>query len=214
MRPESAQLLLLLNWMSPAFPTGSFAYSHGLEWEIAGHNISSADELRHWIADVISQGSGWNDAVLFAACWQHDAGEVNDLALALSSSAERHLETTQLGRSFVNAARVFVEAEWPQGDIAYPVAAALACKAAGVDRQSAITAYVQGFASALVSVAVRLVPLGQTAGLQVLKALMPAIAETAQRADTASLDDLGSCTLGADLAAMHHETLQPRVFRT
>lgn len=214
MRPEASQLLLLLNWMSPSFPTGGFAYSHGLEWEIANRAVAGPEQLSDWISDVITRGSGWNDAVLFAACWHTDVATVNETALALCSSSERYLETVQLGRSFAIAARVFVDAEWPQGDLAYPVAAALACKASGVDRASAVVAYLQGFASALTSVAVRLVPLGQTAGLQVLKQLMPVIAAVADRASEASLDDLGGCSLAADIAAMHHETLEPRVFRT
>lgn len=214
MRPEASQLLLLLNWMSPAFPTGSFAYSHGLEWAITSGGVTSPGDVEEWIGDLLTRGSGWNDAVLFSACWRQQAEEMNVLALALCSSSERHLESTQLGRSFTTAAGIFVEADWPQGDLAYPIAAALACRAAGVERESAITAYLQGFASALVSVAVRLVPLGQTAGLRVLKALMPVIAETASRAAASTLDHLGGCTIGADIAAMHHETLEPRVFRT
>ena len=43
---ETNQLLLLLNWISPAFPTGAFAYSHGLEWAIKYCNVKSADELK------------------------------------------------------------------------------------------------------------------------------------------------------------------------
>ena len=57
-------------------------------------------------------------------------------------------------------------------------------------------------------------PLGQTAGLETLRDLMPVIAATAGRAATASLDDLGAITLAADIAAMKHETQYSRVFRT
>ncbi len=84
----------------------------------------------------------------------------------------------------------------------------------GIERHHALLAYLQGFAAALTSVAVRLVPLGQTAGLEVLRNLMPVIAATAQRAATATLDDLGAITIGADIAAMKHETQYSRVFRT
>ena len=43
MATDTQSLLLLLNWMSPAFPTGSFAYSHGLEWAITkGKGITVA----------------------------------------------------------------------------------------------------------------------------------------------------------------------------
>ena len=211
---EASQLLLLLNWMSPAFPIGSFAYSHGLETAIVENEITTQGDVESWIADLMTQGSGWNDAVLFAQCWSSDSAELNDLALSMASSSERYLETTQLGRSFAIAASVFTNVEFPEGDLAYPIAAGMACKSMGVDQHSALLAFLQGFGAAQVSVAVRLVPLGQTAGLHVLKNLMPIISKTANRAATATLNDLGSCTLLADIAAMNHEHLQPRIFRT
>ncbi len=210
----ASQLLLLLNWMSPAFPIGSFAYSHGLETAIVENEITKQNEVETWIADLMTQGSGWNDAVLFAQCWNGDAAELNELALGMASSSERYLETTQLGRSFAIAASVFTNVKFVDGDLAYAIAAGVACKSMGVDRHSALLAFLQGFAAAQVSVAVRLVPLGQTAGLHVLKNLMLIISGTANRAAKASLDDLGSCTLLADIAAMNHEHLQPRIFRT
>jgi urease accessory protein len=61
---------------------------------------------------------------------------------------------------------------------------------------------------------VRLVPLGQTDGQRVLAALEDVIATTAQRALTASLDDLGSATLRADIGSMKHETQYTRLFRS
>ena len=210
---EANQLLLLLNWMSPAFPIGSFAYSHGLETAIVENEITTQSDVETWIADLITHGSAWNDAVLFAQVW-NDEAELNELALSMASSSERCLETTQLGRSFAIAASVFTNVKFPEGDVAYPIAAGMACNSMGVDQHSALLAFLQGFAAAQVSVAVRLVPLGQTAGLHVLKNLMPVISETANRASKATLDDLGSCTLLADIAAMNHETHQPRIFRT
>jgi urease accessory protein len=211
---EASQLLLLLNWMSPAFPIGSFAYSHGLEMAIVENEITTQNKVEFWIADLIRHGSAWNDAVLFAQCWNCDSDDLNERALSMASSSERYLETIQLGRSFAIAASVFTNVKFADGELAYPIAAGLACKNMGVDRHSALLAFLQGFAAAQVSVAVRLVPLGQTAGLRVLKNMMPIISETANRAAIATLDDLGSCALLADIAAMNHEHLQPRIFRT
>ncbi len=211
---EASQLLLLLNWMSPAFPIGSFAYSHGLETAIVENEVTTQTEVEGWISDLVTQGSGWNDSVLFAQVWNGESETLNELALSMASSSERYLETTQLGRSFALAVSVFTNVKFPDGDLAYPIAAGMACKSMGVDQHSALLAFLQGFAAAQVSVAVRLVPLGQTAGLYVLKNLMPIISETASRAATATLDDLGGCTLLADIAAMKHEHLQPRIFRT
>lgn len=247
MNIEAPQLLLLLNWMSPAFPTGQFAYSHGLEWAIGERLVSDAATLESWIGDLLTRGSGWNDAVLFARCWEDDAAELNELALALASSKERLLETTQLGRSFRIAASVLPPRERGEergppnggmgegqpgsadnGDrvpllsplargedmIAYPIAAGSACAALHIPQHHALIAFLHGFCAALTSVAVRLVPLGQTAGLQVLRDLMPVIAATAERASRATLDDLGAITIASDIAAMKHETQYSRVFRT
>jgi urease accessory protein len=238
MRIENSQLLLLLNWMSPAFPIGAYAYSHGLEWAIDAGDISSPQEVEEWIKDVITRGSGWNDAVLFALSYEQD---VNELALALCSSEERYLETTQLGAAFERAAMTFMSPlrrcalppplrgedeaflssplagevpEGRRGDLAYPVSAAHACKKMGIEREHALLAFLQGFSNALISVAVRLVPLGQTAGLEIMRNLMPVISATATRAAAATLDDLGSMTLLSDVAAMKHETQHSRIFRT
>jgi urease accessory protein len=211
---EAAQRLLLLTWMSPAFPTGAFAYSHGLEWAIESGQVTKGAELKDWIGDLLARGSGWNDAVLFARCWQDDAAALNELALALATSRERHLETAQIGRAFRIAAGVFAAPALDDEEIAYPVAAGTACAAMGIDREHALLAWLQGFAAALTSVAVRLVPIGQTAGLEVLRDLAPVIAATAARAASATLDELGAITLAADIAAMRHETQHSRVFRT
>jgi urease accessory protein len=209
---EAQQLLLLLNWMSPAFPIGAYAYSHGLEWAIESGQVQTRDDVEGWITDVIIRGSGWNDAVMFAHEFQ--GGNMNELALALCSSRERHLETTQLGAAFVIAGSIFTSLEKPDGDIAYPIAAARACQAMQLEMNHALLAFLQGFSNALISVAVRLVPIGQTAGLEIMRNLMPSIAATAERASKATIQELGSCTLLSDIAAMKHETQHSRIFRT
>jgi urease accessory protein len=67
---------------------------------------------------------------------------------------------------------------------------------------------------AQVSVAVRLVPLGQTAGLQVVAGLEPAVAVAATTAANAGLDGIGAIAYAADIAQMRHETIGTRVFRS
>jgi urease accessory protein len=163
---------------------------------------------------LLLHGSGWNDAVLFAQCWDSDVEELNAHALALAGSRERYLEMTQLGRAFSIAAAVWTRSEPQRDETAYAVAAAKTCRDAGVLREMALLAFVQGLSGALVSVAVRLVPLGQTQGLEVLRNLAPVIQRVALDATAASLDDIGGCALAADIAAMRHETLEPRIFRT
>ncbi len=213
---EPQQLLQLLAFMSPAFPVGGFAYSHGLERAIDDGTVTSADEVREWIESLLIHGSGWNDAVLFVAAYD-SADEarlaIDELALALAASRERALETSDLGQSFGTAAETMSLGREINFQT-YPVAVAATCKLAGIDRRAGLLAYLQAFSNNLIAVAVRLVPLGQTKGLEVMRDLMPVISRTAERALTASLDNLGSSTLLSDIAAMKHETQYSRVFRS
>ena len=61
--PQPA-LLRLLAWLSPGFPTGAYAYSHGLEWAVEAHDVHNGDTLSVWLTDTLSNGSGRNDAIL------------------------------------------------------------------------------------------------------------------------------------------------------
>ena len=217
-------LLKLMTFLSPAFPVGAFSYSHGLEFLIDSGEIRSADVLQPWLTDLLEFGSIWNDAVLFAAA--HHASRLGsceelrviaELAEALAASRERHLESMAQGRAFLDA----VAAAWPTpalealaGAAPYPIAVGATAAAHGVALESALPAFLNAFVANLASVAVRLVPLGQSAGLRVVAALHPKIAATSERARNSTLDDLGSATLRADIASMRHETQYSRVFRT
>ena len=211
-----AQLLRLQTWLSPAFPVGAFGYSHGLETVIAAGTIARADTLGVWIAGLIEFGSGWTDAVLFAAAWRAAGeparlAEIAELAEALSPSLERRRESLGQGEAFLIAAGTWGEPPL-NGAIAYPVAVGAVCGAAGIPLQASLAAFLHAFAANLTSVAVRLVPLGQTQGVAVIAALEPLLLATAERAAASSLDSLGAATLLSDIASMRHETLASRIF--
>ena len=81
-------LLTLVQWLSPAFPTGAFAYSHGLEVAMAAGEVRDGCGLGLWLADVLERGSGWTDAVLLARGLvpAADLDALSDLARALAPS--------------------------------------------------------------------------------------------------------------------------------
>jgi urease accessory protein len=201
-------LLRLLTWLSPAFPTGGFAYSHGIEWAVEAGDITDEESLKAWLGDVIAHGSGRNDLILLRHA--HRGEGVADLALALAPSLERRRETTLLGDAFAAAAAPWGEIE----PASYPVAVGRLGALHAIDEDLLTAAYLHGFASSLVSAAVRLIPLGQQAGLRVLAAIQPVILATAEASRAATLDDLGGCCFRSDIAAMRHETQHTRLFRS
>jgi urease accessory protein len=100
--------LELAVWLSPAFPVGSFAYSHGLEWAAGTGRIHDRASAAAWLQDLIEHGGVRNDAILLTAAWRatyeedwHALNEANELAIALAGSRERRLETTAQGNAFV-----------------------------------------------------------------------------------------------------------------
>ncbi len=214
-------LIRLVTWMSPAFPVGAFSYSGGLEQAVADGLVADADGLRHWLTSWAEYGSGWNDAVLLAEAYRAfgDAqrlADVRDLAEALGGSQERHMETMLQGEAFLTAA-----SHWPHPVLervgpraAYPVAVGAVAAAHATGLEPTLAAYLHGALSNLVSVAIRCGVTGQQGGVSVLAALEPLIAEIAARAGTSSLDDLGTATFVADIAALHHETMYSRLFRS
>jgi urease accessory protein len=215
--PTEARLLRLLAWLSPAFPVGSFGYSHGLETAIRDGEVRDAATLSDWIAALLEHGGAWSDAVLVKAAWtaataEDEAGldEVAELAAAMAPSLERRRETLNQGKAFLEAVAAWTPP--PLAEAAYPVALGATAGAAQVPLEPALAAWLHAFASNLVSVAVRAIPLGQSDAVAVIAGLEQAILRTARRATASSLDDLGVAAIRSDIASMRHETLDGRLF--
>lgn len=203
--------LTLIQWLSPAFPTGAFAYSHGLEQAMVD-GVRDAGTVSSWISDILTQGSGWNDAVLLALTLRGGAAdEMADLARALAGSCERLSETLDQGRAF--AATVSALGQ-PVPALPLPIAVGVAARRLDLPLPEIIAHYLHGFAGNLVSAATRFLPLGQAQAQGVLAGLHGPIAGIAARAAQAGPDDLLTSCLAAELAAMRHETLDVRIFRT
>ena len=214
--PGHRALLRLMAWLSPTFPVGSFTYSHGLERAVHDGLVEGREGLGAWIDALLDHGSAWNDAVLFAESWRRgaageDAAAAAELAEAMAGSRERHMESTLQGDAFMTAA-----AAWGAGAGALPYCVAVGSTAGrhGVPLQAALGAWLQAFASNQLQAAIRLSVIGQTDAVGLLAALEPFVLETAARAARSTPDDLGSCTVAAEIAAMQHETQYSRLFRS
>ncbi len=211
----------LFAWFSPAFPVGAFAYSAGLETAISDGSVRTPAALSEWLRAILRHGAPTTDAILIAeahrAAMDGEAlAKLAELALALIPSPERRAETLSLGTSFRAAA-----AAWPEtsgavlpSECPYPVALGAIAGLSDLPLAAVLTGFLTALTQGQISVAVRLVPLGQTDGLRVLHGLEADIAAAAQKGETSDLDDLGAIGFAADIAAMAHETLNVRIFRS
>lgn len=212
-------------WLSPAFPVGSFAFSHGLEWAVESGRVADGQSLQAWLRDLLDHGGIATDCCLVTLSYDADQPMrlvLNDLALALTPSAERYLETNEQGRAFLRA----VLGAWPAtvlqefaaqirgGDVAYPVAVGTACKAHACDRETVLFLFVTAALQNLTSAALRLSLVGQTETQLILADLYPHVLALVDRLRTATLADLASAAWVSDICAMRHETQYSRLFRS
>ena len=224
-------LYQVLSWMSPGFPIGAYAYSHGIEFAVESGQVTDEETLRHWIEGILTYGTGRTDTIFLASAWRAvcDGDEAllkttAELAAAYRGTAELALENEAQGVAFIDA----VSAAWPalelerwtslltQSEItvSYPVAVALATGSSGIPLSDTLTAYLHAATANLVSAGVRLIPLGQTAGQRIIARLQGTVAEGVENGAGRSLEDLGSAAPMIDWTSAQHETQYTRLFRS
>ncbi len=218
---ETGDLQKLLTWLSPAFPVGAFAWSAGLETAIVSRAVHDRVTVQDWIAGNLAHGGIRTDAILLAHA--HGAAndgpalrELADLCLALTPARERHDETTITGDAFAMAAKAWPARVYdllPQ-PCPYPIAVGAIAAAHGIALSATLAAFLTALGHGQVSVAMRLVPIGQSDGLAIMAALEPAITIAAEQVQIAGLDDIGTMAYATDIAQMTHETLPVRIFRS
>ncbi len=224
-------LYKLMTWLSPNFPVGAFAYSHGLETAVETGRVTDAESLTTWIEGILKFGAGRLDAALFRAAFEAESAR-NDARLdavvargaARRGTAEMALESNAQGRAFLDA----LLKSWPQlrliawdqrlkeagREPAYPIAVAVAAAIAKMAPSAALNAYLNAFIGNLVSAGLRLVPLGQTDGQRTLAALEDPTLDAVQAALRRDTDDFGAAAVTVDWLSMQHETQYTRLFRS
>jgi urease accessory protein len=223
-----AALYRLMSWLTPAYPTGAFSYSHGLEYAVATGLVRERESLVDWVATAVASGAGKSDGALLVAAWRAAAAEDRDaldaaaeLAAAWRGTAETALESRAQGAAFLGVTRT----AWPhpllealalrhQGELAFPVAVGAAAAAQHVPLAATLTAYLHAFAGNLVSAGVRLIPLGQSDGQRAIAALEATVAVTAEHVLKTPLERIGTAAPLIDWCSMRHETQYTRLFRS
>lgn len=207
------KLLTLAQWLSPAYPIGAFAWSHGVEQAVQDGQIADADGLDAWLRACLHEGSGRSDAIwLRLAAGPEDLVELDAQARAFAPSAERLAETVRQGAAFVRTTNAVWGLHLPE--LVLPVATGRAARLMALDEDACVLLYLQSFLSNLVSGALRLMPIGQTEGQRVLATLQQDIIRVEAETRGATRNDIFSNAFLSDIASMRHEALKPRLFQS
>lgn len=210
------RLTLLQQWLSPAYPVGGFAYSHGLEAAIESGAIGDIAGLQVWLEDLLTCGAGYSDPILLVAAYHCDdvetLADIDQQARAFAPSKERLAETTLQGAAFCQTTAAI--SGHAIADLTYPVGLGYAARLHDLPLEATVHMYLHAFISNLVAASQRLMPVGQTKGQRILADLAPLIAQTARDALSSEITDLSGACFLADIVSMQHETQYSRMFRS
>lgn len=237
-----AAMLRLLQLASPALPVGAYTYSEGLETLVADGTIQTAAQLRMWLQQELDLGSVRLDGAIVTRAYQAMAAEdPEQLAYwnawyhASRDTEELRQQSQQMGRSLSkliqDVGSASAELRHPQERMReartglphpflenarthFPIAYGVAAHAWEIPLEAAVLGYLMGWATNLVNAGIKVIPLGQTVGQQLLLDLGPTLSNTAATVLALPDEDLVICGWGLSLASMNHEVQYSRLFRS
>lgn len=227
---QNLTLLSLLQLASPTLPVGAYSYSDGLETLVENGVINNSKSLKYWLEQELRYGAIQLEAAVMIRAYRSaknnnfdDLGYWNAWVTAAKETAELRSQSWQMGNSLI---RLLLNLQYP-GDTSlqnlataadspcnYAIAFGIGAAHLQIDETSVILGYLHSWASNLIGAGVKLIPLGQTAGQQLLLQVASNINLATQEILALEDDDLSSCGWGLALASMAHETQYTRLFRS
>lgn len=226
-------LLCLLQLASPVLPVGAYSYSEGLETLVDTGTIKNEQSLKHWLEQELRYGAIRIEAAVMVRAYQvaqlgdtEALGYWNNWLSALRETEELRQQSWQMGRSLIRLLLELQPLETRKNASLQSLAnaAGLPCNFAiafgiaaanwQIDVPAALLGYLHSWATNLITTGVKLIPLGQTAGQQLLLKLNPHLICATGEILALEDDDLNSCSWGLSLASMGHETQYTRLFRS
>ncbi len=218
-------LLRLMQLISPSLPVGGFTYSQGIELAVECGWINTAADLEEWMDDLLQSSLACLDLPLLfrlhTAVIQDDLSQLqywNEFLLACRETAELRLEETNRGRAL---AELIVKLGLPGSEAWKPALArtqlagfAFAANRWAIPIEQAALGYVWSWLENLVLAAVKIIPLGQTQGQQLLQRLAPRVPALIEPARQLEDEEVGASNPALAIASSRHETQYTRLFRS
>jgi urease accessory protein len=222
---NSMSMLRLCQLVSPALPIGAYNFSQGLEYAVHMNWAHDEASTFNWVSGVAQHAVTTLDLPLLMrmhAAWMYEdienARYWSAYLLGSRESEELRAEERHLGRSLAKVLvtlQIEQAASWTRdADASYACLFALAASHWQIDSTQAASAYLWAWCENQVLAAVKLLPLGQTAGQRILNNLLQSIPAMVGDAAQLSDDDIGVATPMQGLASIWHETQYTRLFRS
>jgi urease accessory protein len=221
-----SHFLHILQLASSALPVGAYSYSEGLETLVENGVVANQATLQQWLEDELKYGAIRLEAAVMVRAMQ--AATIGDMEAlhywnlwlsAARETQELRNSSWQMGRSLIQLLGKIQPQIQPFTDAVgnpsnYAIAFGIAAAHWQIDISAALLAYLHSWATNLITAGVKIIPLGQTAGQELLLQLQPLISHTGIEIISLKDDEIACCSWGLSLASMQHETQYTRLFRS
>ena len=219
------------SWLAPllqcndsAYPVGAFAHSFGLEGMVQTGSVHDRASLLAYLLGPVKHGLSHIDLQILlhanTAAAENDAKQLvqlDYLSAACRAPSELCDAATRVGRQRLE----MLQSVWslhfdiPKLELPCqqaPVVAGIEAHVLGAPIDHAMVAYANGAFAAVLSAAIKLLRLGQTAIQQMLMECGQTLESILATARTIGLDEVGSFAPLLDTSSMRHERCAARLF--
>lgn len=219
-------ILQMLQICDSMFPIGTFTLSNGLETFVTKGKLKSAQELKEYL-DSFIEILPYNDLGTMLLAYEHGEEkeyikQLDEYSMALKNPMEIRVGSKRLCSRFLKTFekikqyekleeyRGWIEEEICQGN--HAIAVGLYAREIGLEKKTAATIYTYSLLSAIVTNAVKTIPLSQVVGQKILNHQFEKVQECIAVGEKIKLEDLGVGGTEFDIEAMNHETLYSRLY--
>ncbi len=189
--------------------------------------VSSVDSARRFVVNSLHENLLYNDALYMRLAWQaYSAGDFDKLSLldeectATKSPSEIRQASIKLGvrllkvfaRTLPKESVEVLDSLIKAGGGHYPIIYGAVTAMLGLELFDALLSFYYNSMVCMVTNAVKLIPLGQLSGQDIIFEVEQGLPDLTQR--TLELDEQmrGVCAVGFDIACMEHERLYSRLY--
>jgi urease accessory protein len=222
-------LMRLLQLSDPALPVGGFSHSASLETYVQLGIVKDDATARAFVTGMLSQNIHYTDAAIVSLVYDaieadqsNEIKQLDELCTAVKLPKEMRQASQKLGVRLIKIFQPLCNNDWINRYAAamqakqlsghYCIAFGLMAYTLQIAKPDALTGFYYNAAAGFVTNSVKLVPLSQQSGQQLLFSLQPLIAELVQNNLQPDRDLIGLCCTGFDIRSMQHEQLYSRLY--